>query len=116
MPVEDLREGTIVWTVNAQGDRVAAPVLQTARTRAPPGHAVIRVRLSDGRTVAASPGHPTADGRMLGLLRAGDLLDGAVVSNAEVVPYGGEYVYDLLPAGATGRYWADGVLLGSTLG
>jgi len=115
VPVEDLREGMIVWTVGAQGNRVAAPVLQTARTRPPPGHALIRLRLSDGRTVTASSGHPTADGRALGLLRAGDLLDGAGVSSAEGIPYDGEYVYDLLPAGATGRYWADGVLLGSTL-
>jgi hypothetical protein len=115
VPVEDLRERMIVWTVDAQGGRVAAPVLQTARTRAPPGHAMIRLRLSDNRTVAASPGHPAADGRPLSLLRVGDLLDGAVVSSAEAVPYGGEYVYDLLPAGARGMYWADGVLLGSTL-
>ena len=115
VPVEALRGEMIVWTVDAWGNRVPAPVLQTARTRPPPGHTVIRLRLSDGRTVTASPGHPTADARPLGLLRVGDQLDGAAVSSAEGIPYDGEYVYDLLPAGATGRYWADGVLLGSTL-
>jgi hypothetical protein len=115
VPVEDLHEGMIVSTVDAQGDRIAAPVLQTSRTRTPPGHRVVRVRLSDGREVSASPGHPVSDGRRIELLRPGDVLDGTVVSSAEVVPYGGTFVYDLLPAGATGWYRADGVLLGSTL-
>jgi hypothetical protein len=31
------------------------------------------------------------------------------------VPYDGTRTYDLLPAGATGTYWANGVLLSSTL-
>jgi hypothetical protein len=113
--VEDLREGMSVWTVDAAGDRIAAPVLQTSRTRAPIDHVVVHLLLSDGREVTASPAHPIADGSPLGGLRSGDPLDGAVVSSAETVPYGGEYTYDLLPAGPTGRYWANGVLLGSTL-
>jgi hypothetical protein len=33
----------------------------------------------------------------------------------ERVAYPGAFVFDLLPASATGWYWADGVLLGSTL-
>jgi hypothetical protein len=32
-----------------------------------------------------------------------------------LVPYAGERTYDLVPAGATGRYWANGILLSSTL-
>ncbi len=92
----------------------AAPVLEVGSTVAPPGHAVVRVRLSDGRTVTASPGHPTADGRALGMFSVGDRLDGAAVVAIERLPYRGR-TYDLLPAGATGAYWADGVLLLSTL-
>jgi hypothetical protein len=115
VPVEEIREGTLVWTADANGGRVAAPVLRTARTAVPPGHSVIRLRLSDGRAVTVSPGHPTADGIPLGTLRTGDSLDGAVVSGAETIPYGGGFVYDLLPSGATGQYRANGVLLGSTL-
>jgi hypothetical protein len=33
----------------------------------------------------------------------------------EDVPYEGSATYDLLPSGDTGLYWADGILLGSTL-
>jgi hypothetical protein len=116
VPVAELREGTVVWTADDSGDRVAAPVLRISRTRAPPWHVVVRVRLADGRSVAASPAHPTVDDRHLGALRAGDWLDGAVVAGVDLMPYSGDYTYDLLPAGGTGSYWADGILLGSTLG
>ncbi len=116
VPVEEIREGAIVWTAGAGTDRIAAPVLLASRTPAPPGHTMVRVRLADGRRVEASPGHPTADGHPLGELEAGDVLDGALIASVERVPYGGDYTYDILPAGDTGSYWADGVLLGSTIG
>jgi len=62
-----------------------------------------------------SAGHPTADGRKVGELKAGDRYDGAVVTSAALVAYTGGATFDVLPAGATGTYWANGVLLGSTL-
>jgi hypothetical protein len=76
---------------------------------------MVKVTLADGRTVAASPGHPAADGRELGGLRAGDKLDGASVITVELVSYRGGATYDLLPSGGTGLYRANGVLLKSTL-
>ena len=78
-------------------------------------HRVVALLLSDGRFVEVSPGHPTADGRTVGDLRAGDAYDGALVVNARLVAYSGGATFDVLPAGATGTYWANGVLLGSTL-
>jgi len=42
-------------------------------------------------------------------------VDGAKVTLWELVPYRGSRTYDLLPAGTTGEYWADGILLSSTL-
>lgn len=112
--VRTLRAGTIVWTLDPAGRRVAAPVLRTVRVATPPGHRLVDLRLSDGRRVLASPGHPTADGRRLADLAPGDTLAGARVLSAERVA-AGPATYDLLPAGGTGAYWADGVLLGSTL-
>ena len=113
--VEDLRVGDLVWTEGASGARVAAPLVSTGSTPVPPTHLVVHLVLSDGRTVNVSPGHPTADGRRVGDLAAGDPFDGAVVSTAERVPYSGGATYDVLPAGPTGAYWANGVLLGSTI-
>ncbi len=114
VPVTQLRPGMLIWTADAAGHRVAAPLSLVGHTHAPFGHRVIRLVLADGRTVVASPGHPTADGRQIGELSPGDLLDGSRVKTTELIPYVGD-TWDLLPASPTGEYWADGVLLGSTL-
>ena len=111
--VSDLRAGMLVWTVDA-GKRGAAPIAIVRYTPAPFGHRVIRVVLADGRAVVASPGHPTGDGRRVGELNPGDLLDGSRIVSMDVLPYAGD-TWDLLPLSSTGTYWADGVLLGSTL-
>ena len=112
--VTDLRVGDVVWTVDASGRRVEAPLEAVSRVDAPSGHEVLRLTLADGRVVTASPGHPTADGRALGSLAVGDQLDRSAIISIERLPYRGR-TYDVRPAGATGAYWADGVLLGSTL-
>ena len=113
--VEDLKVGDIVWTLDAAGARVAAPLLEIGSTPVPATHRVVQLRLSDGRAVDVSPGHPTADGRNVGDLAPGDGYDGAVVVSAELVSYTGGATFDVLPAGTTGVYWANGVLLGSTI-
>jgi hypothetical protein len=91
------------------------PVIEVGSTPVPPGNVMVHVRLADGREVWASPGHRTADGRPLGALAVGDPIDGSHVTLWELVPYGGDRTYDLLPAGPTGDYWANGILLASTL-
>ena len=113
--VSELRAGMAVWTVDAAGRRVAAPILEVARVAVPSTHRVVHLQLSDGRELWASPGHPTADGRELGDLQGGDRLDGGAVTFIERIPYDQAATYDLLPAGATGAYWANGILIGSTL-
>jgi len=113
--VEDLRVGSPIWTVSASGERVPATILETVRVGVPARHQMVHMVLSDGRELWASPGHPTADGRTLGNLKIGDALDGARIRLLERVTYQGFETYDLLPSGDTGLYWADGILMGSTL-
>ena len=113
--VEELRVGDIVWTTDARGERVAARLVAVGSTPVPATHEVVRLALDDGRVVFVSPGHPTADGRRVGDLAVGDTLEGARIASATRVTYGGGATFDILPAGATGAYWANGVLLGSTL-
>lgn len=113
--VEDLRVGDPVWTANEAGQRVRAVVLQMGSVRVPAGHQMIHVQLNDGREVWASASHPTADGRIFADLISGDSLDGALISTLEHVPYSEMYTFDILPSGETGFYWANGILLGSTL-
>lgn len=113
--VKDLTVGMTVWTVNQHGERVRAPVARVGMTRVPLTHVMVHLILDDGRQLYASPGHPTTDGRMLGQLKAGDILDGSHVIGTQLVPYNQPYTYDLLPTGDTGFYWANGILVASTL-
>jgi hypothetical protein len=113
--VEELKPGMAVWTVDAGGARVAGVLVAVVRVPVPPGHQVVRVQLADGRVLLVSPGHPLPGGRVAGDLRAGDALGGVRVLRAARVPYAGAFTYDVLPSGATGYYWAEGVLLASTL-
>ena len=113
--VTAIRPGMPVWTLDAKGRRIAAPVIEVGSTPVPPTHLMVHLTLADGRQVWASPGHRIADGRALGSLAVGDTVDGARVAGWQLVPYGAGRTYDLLPAGPTGTYWADGILLASTL-
>jgi hypothetical protein len=113
--IQDVRVGMKVWTTNAQGHRVVGVVNRIGSMLTAPGHEVIRLTLADGRVVRASPGHPTADRRVIGELAVGDTCDGSPVVSTERVPYGNDRTHDLLPSGPTGTYFANGILLGSTL-
>jgi hypothetical protein len=115
VPVEQLCEGMTIWTVGESGKRIAAAVVETTMTPVPSLFQVVRVGLKDGRSVIAAWRHPTAEGRALGQYNVGDTLDGAVVIVVEQVIYKGGATYDILPGGSTGLYWANGILLKSTL-
>ena len=113
--VTDVTVGTVVWTQSSDGSRIAATVVEVGNMPVPPGHMMVHLRLADGRELLASPRHQAADGRPVGSLKIGDSLDGSTITLWELAPYAGERTYDILPAGATGRYWANGILLSSTL-
>jgi hypothetical protein len=113
--VTDIEPGLVVWTAMADGTRIAAPVLEVGSMQVPASHRMVHLVLADGRELLASPGHRTAGGRQLGSLATGESLDGSTIVRWELVPYSGERTYDLRPAGGTGSYWANGILLSSTL-
>jgi hypothetical protein len=115
MPVRTLVAGDSVWTRDSSGRRVVVPVLRVGHVPVPPEHRMVQLGLSDGRALRVSPGHPTAGGRLAGELMPGDTLDGARVIRTRRVPPRGGATYDILPAGPTGVYWANGIALRSTL-
>lgn len=115
IPVEDMKIGMPVWTINEAGVRIAATVQQVISVPVPPNHQVVRIKLENGRVLVASPEHPLANGQTIGELRPGELVNGMKILHTELVPYTDEYTYDVLPSGPTGSYWANGVLLNSTL-
>jgi hypothetical protein len=115
VPVEEIRIGMRVWSVDKTGRQVVANVIRVGSTPVPATHRVVRLVLDDGRTLRASPGHPLVDGRPLADVRAGDRIDGATVLSATAEPYDAGSTFDLLTDSPTGAYFADGIPLGSTL-
>ena len=113
--VTDLKLGMKVWSTDAHGNKVVRTIIKVSHTLVPPTHQVVHLVMSDAREVWVSPNHPLLDGRPVSTLRPGDIYDGATVVSAALVPYWDAATYDLLPDGDTGMYWADGILLESTL-
>lgn len=113
--VQNLQKGAEVWTLNGSGARISAKILETSRTLVPPTHRVTHLVLDDGRELFVSLGHPIGDGRIIGDLSVGDILDGGRVAIVELIHYQKGFTYDVLPSGETGLYWANGILIGSTL-
>ena len=113
--VSTLAVGDTIWTLDEHGRRIATPLVYAASTPVAAGHEVVRVRLDDGRSVTASPGHPAIDGTPLGAIEPGATLAGAHVVSSEHVTYAGDRTWDVLPGGPTGAYWVDGVLLRTSL-
>ena len=113
--VMDLRPGMPVYSMDLEGNRIVVPVVMASRVTVPDTYTVCRVVLDDGRELYVSGVHPTADGRAIDDLAPGDRLDGAGVESIERVAYTGGHTFDLLPGGDTGYYWANGILIGSTL-
>jgi hypothetical protein len=112
--IAQLQVGDWVYSVH-NGAIEAVPVQQVSSTEVVRHH-VTRVTLDSGAVLEISPGHPTADGRAFGGLEAGDHLDEhSVVLSATLVPFEYPRTHDILPASDTGTYFADGVLIGSTL-
>jgi hypothetical protein len=114
VPVEKLQKGMMIYTQDAAGKKIAGVITATASAQSPTSFQIIMIALNDGRSVSASPGHPTTDGRTIGGLKVGDTLDGAIIAAVTAIPYSG-YTFDILPDGGTGFYWANGILLKSTL-
>ncbi len=112
--VEKLRKGMTIYTQDVTGKKIAGVITATASAQSPTAFQIIRIALNDGRSVSASPGHPTTDGRTIGELKVGDTLDGGIIVSVTAVPYSG-YTFDILPDGGTGFYRANGILLKSTL-
>ena len=113
--VEAIQAGRLVWTQDRKGRRVSARVLKISHTSVPSDFQILRISLEDGRMLEASPGHPSAEMKALSEYRVGDILSGGRINMIEPQIYNKGATYDLLPGGDSGLYWANGVLLKSTL-
>jgi len=115
IPVQDLQVGMSVWTQDKTGQRISSVITKTSKVKVPLAHQMVHLILDDGKELFVSPGHPIIDRRTVGDLAPGDLYDGVSVQSTERVPYSESATYDILPSGDTGFYWANSILMGSTL-
>lgn len=113
-PIAALAVGDLVYSVDHEAI-VVVPIARIGRTRVT-SHRVVTVELNDGSVLEMSPGHRFANGFAFGEITPGTVVDAQrVVVSAELVPYGFEATYDILPASSSGTYYAAGVPIASTL-
>ena len=115
VPIREVQQGMLVWTQDSGGATVARRVLQTAATPVNGPHDVALVRLEDGRSLVSSLAHPLLGGRKIAELVRGEIYDSSRISVIQVRAYHRSHTHDILPAGDTGVYWANGIPVGSTL-
>jgi len=115
VPIVDLKPEMLVFTKDINGNKVIEPIELVSKVSVPDNHVICHLIFNDGRELLVSGGHPTAGANKIEDLLPGDILDDVELLSIERVRYLTGYTYDLLPAGETGFYWANGVLLGSTL-
>ncbi len=113
--IKHICKNDIVWTTNSVGHRAQARVKQIVKRKVHEDHKILWLVLADGRQLYSSPGHPNAKGEDLATLVRGDYLDNSQIISIELLAYEGEYTYDILPEGEPGAYFANGILIGSTL-
>jgi hypothetical protein len=113
--IQSLSEGDVVYSTDVNGKKIVSRLLKVSKTFVGNKHKILTIELQDGRSLNVSPGHPTADGQDIALIKKGDNLDGSKVVKTELTNYNYEYTYDLLPDSTTGNYYANGILMGSTL-
>lgn len=115
VPVDALQTGMQVFTADDRGSRLIGTVLQISQTQVPPTHQVMHIILDDGRELTVSPGHPLFDGRLAGSLKPGDIVDSSRVKSALLIPYQDAATYDIRVSGPTNAYFAEGILMQSTI-
>lgn len=113
--IKKLKVGDAVWSVDKYKRKVAVPIVKTSSVQVQVNHQMVNLNLVDGRKLLVSPGHPTIEGKSVGELKKGDMYAGSVIISHSLEVYTDTKTYDILPGGDTGFYFANGILLGSTL-
>jgi hypothetical protein len=113
--VKDIKDGMTVWSTDSNGIMIKSTVIKINNVFVGDTHKVIDLQLADGRELFVSPNHPTYDGRIMADLKVGERYNGSTVKSIELVQYKYQFTYDILPDSQTGNYFANGILVKSTL-
>ncbi len=113
--VEKIKVGDSILSTDNNGNKLNTRVIKTSKIRVASTHKVIDLRLSDGRKLQVSPDHPGIGNRNICQLQKGERYDRSTILDINLIRYKYKYTYDILPEGPTGYYWANNILIGSTL-
>lgn len=113
--VEKVKVGDRVYSVNKSGKKVLRSIINTAKVKAGNNHKMLFIELANGISIKMSVEHPDKNGLpMIEAVKKGEL-NGIEIKDISLVSYMNRYTYDLLTDGENGVYFANGILLGSTL-
>jgi hypothetical protein len=112
--VKEIKDGMTVWSTDSNGMIIKSKVIKINNVFVGDTK-IVDLQLADGRELFVSPNHPTYDGRKISDLKVGEIYDRSVVKSIELVQYKYQFTYDILPDSQTGDYFANGILVGSTL-
>ena len=116
MLVSLLVKGDSVYSVNTRGEKIIVPLIAVNKTAVEPNHRMLNIELADGRKLQVTPDHPAAaDYFSLTQYETGTVLDKSTVTQKYFTELNNAFTYDILPGGDTGYYWANDILIGSTL-
>lgn len=114
--IDQLKEKDSILTMNLKGKISTMPIKLINKVLVSHQHTMIILDLADGRKLQVTPEHPSAiPNKTIDEFEIGELFDGSKIINKLKIDYKEEYTYDILPEGETGFYWANGILIGSTL-
>lgn len=113
--VKDIKDGMTVWSTDSNGTIIKSKVIKINKVFVGDAQKIVDLQLVDGRELFVSPSHPTYDGRTMADLKIGERYDNSTVKSMELVQYKYQFTYDILPDSQTGNYFANGILVGSTL-
>jgi hypothetical protein len=111
--IEELRPGERVWTLD-RGEKKLVEILLTSQ-RAVKDHRMTILTTEDGCKLTVSGTHPDSGGAPVASLHVGEVIGGKRIASITSEPYELRTTYDILPDSSTGAYWANGILIGSTL-
>jgi len=126
--VSNIEVGDTVFTADRGRNRIMASVQKIKRTPVPLDYNMLQITLADDRVLTASASHPIAifsefrqgisagfHTKLLSTLKQGKVYDGSEIIRIDTVKYAGDFTYDIRPEGETGTYWANDILIASTL-
>lgn len=113
--VKDLKVGDNVYTQTKAGRRITVPILEKSKVRVTKVHKMVSLCFSNESDLIVSPDHPTIGVKKIRELFPDETYDQTKVTSVSLINYDHNYTFDILPDGDTGYYWANNVLLGSTL-